>query len=184
MRARILVTLFAPLALCASVVMADEVAAATDSKILRASAAGLHGIAHNYIVRAAEKMPAEDYDFRPTPDVRTFGQILAHVADGNRLICGMAVDDRPTEMGHYEKTATTKEQILAALKESAAYCGEANANLVGARGTEMVDFFGGTKQPRIGLLYFNGAHAFEHYGNLVTYLRIKGIVPPSSEPRN
>ena len=179
MKVRILVTLVAAVALCAPTILADDF----DGKALTASAASIYGVAHNYLIRAAEKMPADDYGFRPTPEVRTFGEILAHVADGNRLICGMAVDDRPTEMGHYEKTAKTKEQIIAALNETAAYCKEANAQLAGARGAEMVDFFGGMKQPRIGVLYFNGAHAFEHYGNVVTYMRIRGLVPPSSEPR-
>lgn len=179
MRAGFLVTLVAAVALCVPAANAQEL----DGKVLTDSAAGLYGIAHNYIVRAAEKMPADDFGFRPTPEVRTFGEILAHIADANRLICGMAVDDRPAEMGVYGKTAKSKEELLAALEESAAYCRGASAKLAGARAAEVIDFFGGMKQPRIGVLYFNGAHAFEHYGNLVTYMRIRGLVPPSSEPR-
>ena len=79
-----------------------------------------YGIIKGYVTRAAAKMPEEHYPFRPTPDVRTFAQLIGHLADANYRLCSV--------------------------------------------------------------LAFHAGHAVEHYGNIVTYMRLKGVVPPSSEP--
>jgi hypothetical protein len=136
-----------------------------------------------FILRAAEKMPDEHFAFRPTPEVRTFGEILGHIADGYNLVCSMAIGDPPpADIYQNEKTKKTKAELIAALKSGAEYCDSVRAKLSGERGAELIDF-ARARVPRITVMFSNTGHAWEHYGNLVTYMRLKGIVPPSSEPR-
>ena len=133
------------------------------------------------ILRSAEKLPESKYSFRPTDSVRTLGQLLAHVADGQYEFCGAAAGKHDHK--NVEQTAKTKAQIDAALKEAFAYCDEIYATMTDAQASEMMPAFGGIKISRLSMLDFNVAHTMEHYGNLVTYMRIQGVVPPSSEPR-
>jgi uncharacterized damage-inducible protein DinB len=141
------------------------------------------GLAKNWVTRSAEKMSEEQYAFQPTKDVRTYGKVLAHIADANYFICSMGTGQKsPVEMGSVEKTKTAKADIQKALAESYAYCEQALGSLTAAQAAESVDMFG-MPQTRLSVLSFNVAHNFEHYGNLVTYMRLKGVVPPSSEPR-
>lgn len=133
------------------------------------------------ILRSAEKVPEEKYAFKPVDSVRTYGQVLAHVADGQYEFCGGAAG-KHDEKG-VEQSAKTKTDIIAALKTAFAYCDAIYDGMTDAKATEMIPFFGGAKITRLSLLDFNVAHSMEHYGNLVTYMRIQGIVPPSSEPR-
>lgn len=137
-----------------------------------------------FVLRSAEKMPADQFDFQPTPDVRSFGQILAHVTDGNYLLCSSALGEanpNGTVMDKVEKDKLGRDALLAKLKESFAYCDRAYALFTDTNATDPLQFLG-SKRPRVGLHWFHISHAFEHYGNLVTYMRLKGIVPPSSEP--
>lgn len=133
-----------------------------------------------YVARSAEKMPEENYAFKPAPEVRSYGQLIAHIADANYMICGAAKGEQKS-MG-IEKSKTSKADLVAALGDSVAYCDSAYDALTDASAAEMVRMFG-RERTRMAALQLNVAHDFEHYGNLVTYMRIKGIVPPSSEPR-
>lgn len=133
-----------------------------------------------YIVKSAEKMAEADYAFKPTPEVRSFGALLGHIANANYSICARAAGEKSPAPGDIEKTKTTKAELVEALNGAFAYCDKVMGAMTDAKGVEMVDFFGG-KQPRLAVLAFNTAHTYEHYGNLVTYMRIKGLVPPSSE---
>lgn len=138
--------------------------------------------AKRYIQQSAELMPEADYGFRPVDTVRTFGQILAHVAGANYVICASAKGEKaPHAEGEFEESAKTRAQIAKALMDSIAYCDAAYAALDDKRAGETVDLpFGMGKGPRSAPLLLNTNHVNEHYGNLVTYFRIKGIVPPSS----
>jgi uncharacterized damage-inducible protein DinB len=131
-------------------------------------------------VRAAEKMPEEHYGFQPTPEVKTFGQLVGHLADAQFMMAGMALGEKPPAVDA-EKTKKTKAELVAALKDSVAYMDKAFA-LSDAAASAPVKLFGmdTNKFAVIGLAI---GHGWEHYGNLVTYMRIKGVVPPSSEPR-
>lgn len=133
------------------------------------------------ILRSADKVPEDKFAFKPTDGVRTMGQLFAHVADGQYEFCGGAVSDR--EQKNIEQTAKTKADIVAALKTAFAYCDNIYANMTDAKAMELMPGFGGSKLTRLSLLDFNVTHTMEHYGNLVTYMRIEGIVPPSSEAR-
>jgi len=140
-----------------------------------------YALAKNNILRSADKIPESLWSFQPTPEVRTIAQLFAHVADGQYEFCGMASEGKAVEKG-VEKTARTKEAIVSALKDAFAYCDAAYAKMTDASAVETVGFFG-RQATRIGAMDFNVVHTYEHYGNLVTYMRLKGIVPPSSEPR-
>ena len=133
--------------------------------------------------RSAEMMPEADYGFRPVDTVRTFGQILAHVAGANYVFCSAAKGEpSPHAEAAFEKTATTRAQIIKALDDSIAYCDAPYAALDDRRAGETVDLpFGMGKGARALPLMLNTGHVQEHYGNLVTYFRIKGMVPPSSQ---
>jgi uncharacterized damage-inducible protein DinB len=124
-------------------------------------------------------MSEENYAFKPTPEVRSFGQLIGHVADSNYMICGAAAGEKPGA-GGVEKTATTKVALQKALAESFAYCDKIYADMTDAKGMEMANFFG-SQQPKLAVLAFNTSHDYEHYGNIVTYMRLKGMVPPSSQ---
>ena len=135
------------------------------------------------IKESAEQMPEANYAFKPVDTVRTFGQILAHVAGANYVFCSAAKGEKsPAAEGDFEKTATTKAAISKALNDSLTYCDGAYAALTDAGAGKMVKApFGSGEQARTEVLVANIGHDNEHYGNLVTYFRIKGMVPPSSK---
>jgi uncharacterized damage-inducible protein DinB len=134
-----------------------------------------------YLLRAAEQMPEGDYTFKPVETVRSFGQLIGHVAGAQNSMCAMALAEPERSEDEIEKSATTKAQLVAALRASSEYCRRAYALTDAAASAEVTAY--GEKQTRIALLAMNAAHDAEHYGNVVTYLRIKGMVPPSSQPR-
>jgi len=157
-------------------------AAQTASKSpLIGTSQGFYNFAKNNVLRSADKVPEEMWSFQPTPEVRTFAQLFAHIADGQYEFCGLATEGKMVDKG-VEKTAKTKAEIVAALKDAFGYCDAAYAKLTDSSAIETVSAFG-QKATRIGIMDFNITHTYEHYGNLVTYMRIKGMVPPSSESR-
>lgn len=132
-----------------------------------------------YIIRSAAEMPEADYAFKPTPEVRSFGQIIGHLADANYAFCSMVLGKKSPSKG-VEKTMTSKADLQSALKASYDYCAAAFAMPDTAMAKKVTLF--GHENTRLGVLLLNVTHNWEHYGNLVTYLRIKGFVPPSSQP--
>jgi uncharacterized damage-inducible protein DinB len=146
---------------------------------LTASHKGLFAIAKGNVVKAAEKMPEENYSFKATPDVRSFGQIVGHVADAQYLFCSAAMGEKNPSPG-IEKSKTSKADLVQALKEAVGYCDKAFEAMTDAKAADTVKFFG-RDTTRMAVLSFNTAHTMEHYGNIVTYMRLKGLVPPSSE---
>jgi len=144
----------------------------------------------NNIIRSGDKMPEEFYGLRPgtQEEVRTFGQHLAHVANYNYLWCAEAKGEKNPNAGiNLEKTLTTKDQIMKGLRASYDYCDGAYSALTEANAGEVLTITQESgrqvQQTRAGLLLLNIVHSEELYGNIVTTLRIKDIVPPSSEPR-
>ena len=172
-------------ALCALLLL-DIPASAQSQEIANPVAAGVRTAwdgAKRNLTRSAEMMPESDYTFRPVDTVRTFGQILAHVAGANYVFCSAAKGEKsPHAEAAFEKTATTRAQIIKALNDSIAYCDAAYTALDDARAADVVELpFGMGKGARALPLMLNTGHLQEHYGNLVTYFRIKGMVPPSSQ---
>ena len=132
--------------------------------------------------QSAESMPEADYSFKPVDTVRTFGQILAHVAGANYVFCAAAKGEKsPFSEDHFEKSAKTKAEIAKGLNDSIAYCDGAYKALTDQSAAAPITMpFGMGQRPRTAALVGNTGHVQEHYGNLVTYFRIKGMVPPSS----
>jgi hypothetical protein len=143
---------------------------------------GQWNAAKGNIVASAEQMPDADYAFKPVDSVRSFGAILAHLAGANYVFCAPALGTKsPFAEDHFEKTAKTKAEILKALRDSIAYCDKAYDAVTDQTAGEMVPVaFGSGQNARANGLMGNTGHLQEHYGNLVTYFRIKGMVPPSS----
>lgn len=132
------------------------------------------------LLRSAEKMPEEHYNFRPAETVRTFGQIVGHVADSQYAFCANVRGEKNPAL-KVEKTKTTKAELVAALNAAFAYCTTAYEGMTDATAVEMTKAMG-RPMPKLGVLTVNNVHTIEHYGNLVTYMRMKDIVPPTSEP--
>lgn len=131
-----------------------------------------------YILAAAEQMPEADYGFKPTPEVRSFGQLVGHVANAQFMICAAALGEASAATQNYEQV-TGKAALIEGLRASGAVCDRAYAQSDEAA-LQMEQLFG-QERTRMYALVLNAAHNLEHYGNLVTYLRLKGMVPPSSQ---
>jgi len=138
-----------------------------------------YGVQKTILLRSAEKMPEADYNFKPTDAVRTYGQVLAHIADAQYMFCSIVRGEKDTAP-KVEGAKTSKSDIVAALKDAFAYCDPAYDNMNDSSATEIVQLNGDT--PKLSVLSVNNMHNMEHYGNLVTYMRLKNIVPPTSEP--
>ena len=133
-----------------------------------------------FLVGAAEEMPPADYAWKPTPEVRSFGQLIGHVADASYMFCGAAKKEaKPPVKASVEKTATTKDALKKALADAFAYCDAVYASSTDATLSQPIELFG-SKMMKFNALDINVAHLNEHYGNIVTYLRLKKLVPPSS----
>ena len=161
------------------VLCAQQPPAAPPANPITASEKGLYSFISDAVVRAAEKMPETNYDFKPTPEVRSFGQLVGHVADANYMFCSQAQGVENPVKG-IEKTKTTKADLVEALKGAVAYCNQTFDSMTDAKGSQMTKFVRFTLA-RLSLLSLNTAHTDEHYGNMVTYMRMKGLVPPTSE---
>jgi DinB family protein len=137
------------------------------------------------LLKLAEKMPAEHYTFRPTPDVETFGRRVAHIADANMNVC-TRLNGEYKPLGAAAKTS--KADLVAALKQSFAYCDGVLDSLTDAKAMETVSSsFGGPFPPfpartRLSTLHNMVRHSNEMYGYMAVYLRLKGVVPPTSAP--
>jgi uncharacterized damage-inducible protein DinB len=165
----------------AVVSVASAQAPATGNPISQAIRDEWNGVKQD-IVKSAAVMPADKYGFKPVASVRSYGQILAHIAGANYIFCAAAKGEKaPHAEDEFEKSATTAPAIAKALQESIAYCDGAYAALDDRRAAETVNApFGSGKTARASTLMGNTGHLQEHYGNLVTYLRMNGLVPPSS----
>lgn len=142
------------------------------------SVAPLFEAVRGYLIAAAEQMPEELYGYRPTEEIRSFGQIVGHMANAEYGFCNGAMGVAGMGPENFEER-TTKAGLVEAIKAAFAHCEEAYA-MDDGKAMEEVQFFGQTGT-RLWVLTFNIAHAWEHYGNLVTYLRANGMVPPSSQ---
>lgn len=131
------------------------------------------------LIAAAKAMPEEDYNFAPVPAEMTFGKWVAHVADAQTGICSTL--NGKTERGD-AAGKTSKADLVAALQASFDQCDKAYDALTDANASELLPY-GRGKNSRGGRLAYNTAHDQECYGSMAVYMRIKGIVPPSTAAR-
>jgi hypothetical protein len=152
---------------------------------LSAEVKWMYGTIKNNLTKLADKMPAENYSFRPTPDVETFARRIAHIAEANMSVCtGLNGERKP--LGAASKTS--KAELVAALKESFAYCDHVFDALTDKTAVETVSSrLGGPFPPeatrsRLATLYNLVRHSNEMYGYMAVYLRLNGVTPPTSAP--
>ncbi|HTK87806.1 MAG TPA: DinB family protein [Nitrospiraceae bacterium] len=133
-----------------------------------------------WITMAADQMSEADYAFKPTAGVRSFGDLIGHVAGAQHMFCAAVLGDKMTAEDDIEKNVHSKAGLVAALKASNEYCGRAY-KLTDADAAATVKLFG-SDMSKMYVLMLNSTHIAEHYGNIVTYMRMKSMVPPSSQP--
>lgn len=142
-------------------------------------------VVRDNLLKLAEKMPAENYDFKPAPEIESFGQRLAHIASANLFVCKGVGGSQTT---FSRPAAISKPELIALLKQASAACDSAFDSLSDAAAMEKIDsHLGGPFPPeptRTKLATLNNMvrHSNEVYGYMCVYLRLKGIVPPSSAP--
>lgn len=138
-------------------------------------------IMSGYFTKSAEQVTEADYAFKPVESVRSFGQLVGHVAGAQNMFCTAALGETQKSEDDIEKSATTKAALVAALKASNEYCKRAYS-ITDAQAAGMTKLFG-SDNSKMFTLMLNATHVGEHYGNAVTYMRMKNMVPPSSQPR-
>src|SRR5947207_2553020 len=183
--ARVLVlTLF--LACCASLAVeaqtTDGGLGEVASPSMAAVAKGMHATIRRNLAEAAANMPAEEYAFKPTPQVRSFGELVGHVASANFFFCSQAKGEKPPSTTNYE-SVTGKASLVKALNDSLAYCDAVYNATTDSNFSQMVKTPGPNGDrvtTRGAVLMFNTTHNNEHYGNIIVYMRLKGHVPPST----
>ena len=131
----------------------------------------------NNLLKSAAKMSEENYSFRTTSQVRTYGEMIAHIADTQIALCSMVKGE--SKKGD-AASKTSKVDLSAALKASFDYCDPVYDSMTDAEGARTIKMFGHDRT-KLAVLFFNDEHDNEMYGQMVAYMRIKGIVPPSSD---
>jgi hypothetical protein len=140
----------------------------------------VYGLVRDNLQHLAEQMPEESYTFRPSPEMRSFGELMAHIADTQGLFCSgvQGIPPPPTAA-----SKASKPELLKALKNSSAICDTAfdyltpaNAGLPGPGGP--------VRMTKLGTLVYINGHSNEEYSYAAVYLRLKGIVPPSTVLQN
>src|SRR5262245_8056053 len=153
------------------------------SMSMAATAKAMHAIIRRDLAEAADAMPADEYSFKPTPQVRSFGELIGHVANANFYFCSQAKGEKSPATQNFERAAD-KAAIAKGLKDSLAYCDDVFASTTDANFSQAVKVAGpggsGTATTRGLVLMFNTTHQNEHYGNVIVYMRLKGHVPPST----
>ena len=151
--------------------------AAPNPNPLSAEAKQMYTGVKNNLIKMAEKMPEDQYAFKATADIRTFGQLIGHVADSQARTCSLVLGATPLASA---ASKTAKADLVAALKDSFALCDKAFDSLTDAKAGELITM-GQRQRTRLGALVGTVSHSNEEYGYMAVYMRLKGIVPPSSE---
>jgi uncharacterized damage-inducible protein DinB len=144
-----------------------------------ADARQTYALIKDSLLKAADRMPAEAYSFRTTPNVRSFAEMIAHVADAQVRMCGVVKGEAPTA-NTVSKSA--KAELVSALKASFDYCDPVYETMTDSTGAAKVTW-ARWQMSKLGLLNWNISHDNEMYGIIGAFLRLKGLVPPSSEGR-
>jgi uncharacterized damage-inducible protein DinB len=175
--------------LCAAAAPPAAAAQTTDagfgdalSTSMAAVARSMHASIRRNLAEAAQLMPPSEYEFRPTPQVRSFAEVIGHVANANYFFCAQAKGEKVPSTANFEKVAD-KAALVTALNESLAYCDavySTTTDLNFNQSAKVPTPDGGRDTSRGAILMFNTTHNNEHYGNIVLYMRLKGHVPPST----
>lgn len=136
----------------------------------------------NNTIGAIEAMPADKFNYKPTPEQITFAHLVAHIANSNNGLCGKAasVPDAKVEEA---KDTDGKDKLLAAAKASFAFCSEALGKMDDSKLGESVEMFGGRQFPRAMAALALASGWADHYAAAAMYLRLNNILPPSAQPK-
>lgn len=130
----------------------------------------------NFVVKVAEVVPEDKYDWKPTPEVRSFREQFVHIIGENHLFMGLVAGEKSAA----PQNLKTREEIVKALNDSYDYGAKVLGGLTDEKATESVPGFRGQSQPRWAIAMTNFIDNMDHYGNLVVYMRLNGITPPRS----
>jgi DinB family protein len=137
----------------------------------------------NNTVAAVEAMPADKFSYKPTADQMTFAHLVVHIIGFNNSICSKAADV-PAPKVEESKETDSKDKLVAAVKASYAYCGEALGKMDDSKLGDDIDLFGGHKAPRAMAALIAGSGWADHYAAAAQYLRLNGITPPSAQQKH
>jgi uncharacterized damage-inducible protein DinB len=151
------------------------------SPSMAAVAQAMHATIRQNLADAAQNMPAEEYSFKPTPQVRSFAELIGHVVFGNFLFCSTAKGESMPTTPNFNQI-TDKATLVKGMNDALAYCDGVYNGTTDANFGSLVTMVGPAKKQasRGSVLVFNTTHNNEHYGNIVVYMRLKGLVPPST----
>lgn len=162
----------------ASIASAQSQPAASDTGFTSTVRGRWNAVKRN-VTGSAQAMPDANYSFKPTADVRTFGELIGHLANEHYMLCSQIKGEaNPQKDVDFEKK-TTKADLVKAINDSYTYC-DAAYTMVKDDAKATTPLANRRDTPFSSML-LNVTHDSEHYGNIVTYLRLKGIVPPSSQ---
>ncbi len=141
----------------------------------------MHATIRQNLADAAQSMPAEEYSFKATPQVRSFAEFIGHVVNANFFFCSQAKGEPPPSKENFEKVAD-KAALVKGINDALKYCDDVYNGTTDANFSSPITMAGPEKKQasRGSVLVFNNAHNNEHYGNIVVYMRLKGHVPPST----
>jgi uncharacterized damage-inducible protein DinB len=179
MKRLLILVLFLGVSAAPLLAQAPGAAAGPTDPLSRAVKNSWDGVKRN-VAESAEKMAEANYAFKPTPEVRSFGELLGHIANSAYSSCARSKGEPNPNQGNNFETRTAKADLVKAVGDAFAYCDAVYGSLTDAKAMELIKA-GQNEIPRVSPLISNISHVNEHYGNIVTYFRLKGIVPPSTE---
>jgi hypothetical protein len=134
------------------------------------------------LVASAEEMPADKYGYQPTPEIRTFGQVVAHIAMVNNGLCSKLFTPA-APMPEKISDTDSKEKLVDGLKASMDYCDQAFSKLTDANLSEMIPSFGGRQMTRLGVALIVTNDLIDHYAGIAIYLRLNKLLPPTAQKK-
>ncbi|HXW89778.1 MAG TPA: DinB family protein [Terriglobales bacterium] len=134
------------------------------------------------LIAAAEAMPAEKYDFKPTPEQMSFARLVIHIAESNDHLCAK-ISDTPEPQSTEAKESDAKDALVSRLKASFDFCSSSLAKLEDAKLGDTVDLFGGRQGPKALALFALTNDWADHYSAAAMYLRLNGILPPTAKKK-
>ena len=141
----------------------------------------MHATIRQNLAEAAQNMPAEEYSFKATPQVRSFAELVGHVVNANFFFCSQAKGEPPPSKENFERV-TDKAALVKGINDALKYCDDVYNGTTDANFNALITMAGPAKKQasRGSVLVFNTTHNNEHYGNMIVYMRLKGHVPPST----
>jgi uncharacterized damage-inducible protein DinB len=138
--------------------------------------------AERNLVEAAEQMPSKKYGFKPTPAQMSFGEVIAHLTEGNHFLCS-SLSGVPAPKASKAAATEPKQQLVAHLKDSFQFCNSALAKVNDSNLDAKVPFFGDREVSRATAMFVTADDWADHYSQLAIYMRLNGLLPPTAKRR-